>query len=65
MSDAPERTDLHIANLMRDVVNEALSRYDVPSDVYEQDVLIDAACVVTADKIVGLAAFRKAQEKAK
>jgi hypothetical protein len=37
---------------MRDIVNEALARYDVPSDVYEQDVLIDAACVCAADKIV-------------
>jgi hypothetical protein len=37
---------------MRDVVNEALARYDVPSDVYDRDVLIDAACVCAADKII-------------
>lgn len=46
------RPDLFIANLMRDVVNEALARYDVHSDVYESDVLIDAACVCLADKVI-------------
>lgn len=43
--------NLDVANAIRGVVDEALARYDVPSDAYEQDILIDAACVRLADKL--------------
>ena len=42
---------LILANWLRDQINEVLARYDVPSDVYERDVRIDALCVVAVDKI--------------
>lgn len=66
-TDAPERVDLWAANLARDVVNEALARYDVYSDIYERDILIDAACVCLADKVLAAAraeARREALEEA-
>jgi len=41
---------LPLANWLRDEINETLARYDVISDMYEQDVQIDALCVIAADK---------------
>jgi hypothetical protein len=43
-----------VTNWLRDQINETLSRYDVHSDAYEKDVLIDALCVVAVDKIAAL-----------
>ena len=45
---------LDIANLIRDEVNEILSWYDICSDHYEQNVSIDASCVMLADKILNM-----------
>ena len=42
---------LPLANWLRDEINEMLARYDIPSDVYERDVCIDALCVIAVDKI--------------
>lgn len=42
---------LPMANWLRDQINEILSRYDVPSDVYDADVQIDALCICAVDKI--------------
>ena len=42
---------LPLANWLRDEINEVLARYDVPSDVYERDVCIDALCVIAVDKM--------------
>ena len=42
---------LPLANWLRDEINEMLARYDIPSDVYERDVRIDALCVIAIDKI--------------
>jgi DNA/RNA-binding domain of Phe-tRNA-synthetase-like protein len=42
---------LPLANWLRDQINEVLARYDIPSDVYDSDVLIDALCVSAVDKI--------------
>ena len=41
---------LPIANWLRDQINETLSRYDIPSDVYDTDTLIDALCVCAVDR---------------
>ena len=53
MSDYIKRHEykLPLANWLRDEINEVLSRYDVPSDIYDQDVRIDALCVIAVDKI--------------
>ena len=51
MSDV-ERNEhmLPIANWLREQINEVLARYDIPSDVYDYDILIDALCVCAVDK---------------
>jgi hypothetical protein len=41
---------LPIANWLREQINEVLARYDIPSDVYDYDILIDALCVCAVDK---------------
>ena len=53
---------LPLANWLRDEINEVLARYDIPSDVYERDVLIDALCVITIDKIESTLAELKGQD---
>jgi predicted house-cleaning noncanonical NTP pyrophosphatase (MazG superfamily) len=42
---------LLLSNWLREEINEILTRYGVPSDVADADVLIDALCVVAVDKI--------------
>lgn len=42
---------LPLANWLRDKINDILARYDVDSDTYEQDIMIDALCVIAVDKI--------------
>lgn len=46
---------LRIANMIREEINEILARYDVHSDAYEPDILIDAACVHLADRVIAAA----------
>ena len=41
---------LPTANWLREQINETLARYDIPSDVYDTDILIDALCVCAVDK---------------
>ena len=53
--------NLWLANLIRDEMNETLASYDVPSSVYEQDVLIDASCVCLADKALACAEKAEAE----
>ena len=53
---------LPLANWLRDEINEVLARYDIPSDVYERDVLIDALCVITIDKIESTLAELKGEK---
>jgi len=70
MTDAPElkrhEWKLPMANWLRDQINEVLSRYDIPSDVYEQDVQIDALCVIAVDKITaGPTALDRAKREAR
>jgi len=43
---------LPAANWLRNEINQTLSRYDVHSDAYERDTLIDALCVIAVDKIL-------------
>ena len=50
--DKRERTDLTIAGKIRDEINEILARYDIPSDVYDRDARIDAACVMLAQAAI-------------
>lgn len=50
-----ERNDIWAANAIREVINETLARYDVPSDAYEADTTIDGDCVRLADRIINRA----------
>ena len=50
MTDVAQQVSLAIANAIRDEINEILSKYDIPSEIYGQDVEIDATCVMLADR---------------
>ena len=47
-----KRLDLRVANDMRDLTKDALSCYDIPSEVYTANVQIDADCVRLADDLI-------------
>lgn len=47
-----KRPDIWAANAAREIINDTLSRYDIPSDAYESDTAIDGDCVRLADMLL-------------
>ena len=58
-----KRLDLWMANAVREIINESLARYDIPSDVYEADLAIDGDCVRLADDLLNRLAAETEQAK--